>query len=210
MGRHATGHWTTNDARELNLSRLMESDLFRPGCNTTVHWTWRRGKKQTAGIELSVCYSDAVPYLRLRYSMVRQGVATHLDYNIQLRAKPSNLGAGQVFYFVCPASDRLCRKLYLAYDSHVFKCRQAYQTRLYYPLQKSSKMQRWNDRCHHLEAKIKEMQKGRAAFHYAGKLTKRALRLGRLYQKHDLAETMTWQPENFPLSLRKIFVGLDD
>ena len=71
-------------------------------------------------------------------------------------------------------------------------------------------MQRWNDRAHQLEGKIKQLQKGRAAFQYAGKLTKRALRLGRLYQEHDLAENMTWQPENFPLCLRKIFAELDD
>lgn len=48
---------------------------------------------------------------------------------IRLESRPSNLGKGQVWYFVCPVSNRLCRKLYMLEDQ--FLSRFAYPGVMY-------------------------------------------------------------------------------
>jgi hypothetical protein len=57
-----------------------------------------------------------------------------LDYKIQLTSIPSNLGRGEVLYFVCPTSGRRARILYRAYGSHYFKSRQAYRKEFIMPM----------------------------------------------------------------------------
>ena len=50
----------------------------------------------------------------------------------------------------------------MAYGSPMFKCREAYQNRIYYPGQLSGKLDRSNDRYWQFDRQIKEMEKGRA------------------------------------------------
>lgn len=40
-------------------------------------------------------------------------VVTELNYQVELVPIPSNLGRGVVWYFLCPATGKRCRKLYL-------------------------------------------------------------------------------------------------
>lgn len=35
-----------------------------------------------------------------------------VEYKIYLSSKPSNLEKGNVWYFICPATHKFCRKLY--------------------------------------------------------------------------------------------------
>lgn len=68
----------------------------------------------------------------------------------------------------------------MAYGSDVFKSRSAYQNRIYYKTQLSSKVFRTVNRYFETDSKIEKMYNQRATKTYKGKPTKRHKRLCRL------------------------------
>lgn len=207
MGRKSQGYCTTDDALVFDLSNLTKGGFLRPGSFRTTSWNWtRNGEEKVAEVAVFICFLETEKYIRFMYNISHRGEPeTNYDYKVLLHSKPSNLGKGQVLYFVCPISGRLCRKLYLAYNSPYFKCRQAYNARIYYFLQQSSKMARTNDQYFHFKRKLEAMDNGRGAYKYAGKLTKRAERIIRTLQKRDKADHARWEPETFPVRWRRAF-----
>lgn len=203
MGRRSTGTWTTFDAFIINITSLSKAGLILPGYMGRTSWVWKAGEKKRAEIGVEVYYGNDEKYLRLTYSITRKGETKDIDYKIELLERPSNLGIGKVLFFRCPVSMKVCRKLYLAYDSPVFKCREAYRNRIYYPLQLSGKLGRSNDQYWQFERQIEDLMKGRAAHYYNGKMTRRAARLQKLFDKQDEADWLRWQPESYPCGLRR-------
>jgi hypothetical protein len=49
------------------------------------------------------------PYLNLFYNVDGESI----NYNVSISEKPSNLGIGRIYYFLCPYTQKPCRKLYL-------------------------------------------------------------------------------------------------
>lgn len=210
MGRRSTGLWTINSALRITLSQMVKCGLIRQDYKIGATWTWDIGQGKKATIGLEAAYTRSERYVRLRYTITRNGEPMDMDYKAGLLERPSNLGVGKVLFLQCPVLHRPCRKLYLAYDSPIFKCREAYQNRLYYPVQLSGKLSRHNDRYWHFQHQIEEMEKARATYTYNGKTTRRAERLQRLYDKQHEADWLRWQPESYPHSLRKeMFLLLD-
>lgn len=203
MGRPTTGSWTTDDARQIDLSLLIKWGLIKPGqaINGTLDWSIKG--KRIASISIQTVYVDLMQYVRLYYTITRDGKQTEMNYQVELWERPSNLGIGKVLFFKCPVSQKLCRKLYLAYDSTIFKSREAYQNRLYYPMQVAGKLGMNNDRFWHLKRQIKTLEKGRAAYSYAGKITRRAARLEMLKEKRDISDWARWQLFAYPCGLRR-------
>jgi hypothetical protein len=74
----------------------------------SVHWS-RNGEK-IGSISIEVCTYAENRYLEFDYKCNQQPI----KYRVQLVTAPSNLGKGFVWYFVCPRTGKLCRKLYLA------------------------------------------------------------------------------------------------
>ena len=104
-------------------------------------------------------------------------------YKIFIGKVKSNLGKGYNLYFYCPESAKRCKVLYLCYGAERFKCRQAYNNRLYYYEQTNSKESRLNGRYFNLDKTINELYKKRDTTTYKGKPTKRHLRLLKLLDK---------------------------
>lgn len=71
--------------------------------------TWRRNGVQTARIRIMVNTQAHQPYIELDY---RHG-DTERNYRVDIVYIPSNLGKGTIPYFLCPATLKRCRKLYL-------------------------------------------------------------------------------------------------
>lgn len=76
-------------------------------CRSTLVWRCR-GEK-TAEVGVLVYNSSDERYLQLSYNYCGE----QRTYRISIESRPSNLGKGVVWYFRCPATQQLCRKLYL-------------------------------------------------------------------------------------------------
>ncbi|MDB5147093.1 MAG: hypothetical protein JWQ57_1113, partial [Mucilaginibacter sp.] len=126
-----------------------------------------------------------------------------LDYRIALFEKASNLGKGSVLYLVCPESGMNCRVLYRAYGCHRWKAREAYKNRLYYPIQLSSKMDRYNDRYWELDKQLTADRSRRLITHYKGQLTKRAVKRQKLELLQQQMDYLRWSSAAMPLNLRR-------
>jgi len=54
---------------------------------------------------------ESVGFHSICFTYLYSGESKHVE--IELVSKPSNLGRGQVHFFVCPITSKYCRKLYL-------------------------------------------------------------------------------------------------
>lgn len=179
MGRDWTGARTSNDSKEIDLTFLLKHKYIVKNAIVTGILSWGDGNCRV-GIETSY-RTGKDSYIRLYYTIVTENKKeTQYDYKIDLIEVNSNLGKGKVLYMCCPQSGRSCRKLYLAYNSHIWKARQAYKSRLYYPIQVVSKNDRANSRYWQLDRQIKKAYQERSTYQYNGQMTKRALRIDHL------------------------------
>jgi len=81
-----------------------------------------------SSIAYSIVINEDEKYFRLEYTQTDcYGNKTDMDYKIYLTSIKSNLGKGNVYYFLCSVTNRKCRVLYLVYGSQYFKSRYAYQ-----------------------------------------------------------------------------------
>jgi hypothetical protein len=204
MGRNSTGARVCSQVNRIELSYLLKKGHLKKGEKNTMIYRWVNGHGQDMGSIALLCYwSEEEIYIRLKYTHTDGG---DFDYKVRLTSVPSNLGKGEVLYFICPVSGNRCRVLYSAYGSHKFKARNAFQYRLYYSSQLSSKMNYANDRFWALDKKIKRLQATKYFKHtYNGKPTKKALKLQALRNKQNYYDSQRWGLSNMPLALRKHF-----
>lgn len=202
MGRNSGGYITTSQCKRIELSYLLNSGIIQKNreVSTTIKWT------DDSTIKVKATCNDDEKYLLLEYTHTDlYQNKTELSYKIRLAALPSNLGKGKVLYMVCPISYRYCRKLFMAYGSPYFKSIKAYNTRIYYACQQSSRLSRNNDRYWHLFNYL-ESQNQRNQSHYKGIATKRNIRMGILYERLDDLENSRWQ--DIPVRLKGLFAGI--
>ena len=195
MGRQSTGAFTVNAIQRLEISKLKAKgyfDFFKRGYGShTQRLSWNDGS--VIGIETH--HTPDGSYLILNYKVTdhRTGETTEMYYKVHFEFKPSNLGKGYVLYFICPVSFKRCRILYRAYGSHYFKAREAYQYRLYYTAQTSSKKLRPLESFICVRDKVEGMwqTKRRNYNTYKGKPTKFALKLEAMEKKYDKLDELT-------------------
>jgi len=207
---YKTAH-TTSECKRIELSYLLKNGLIVKGATVTggvLNYTDQTGHK-VGSIGIDSKYTTEEKYIRLRYTVTTpQGERRDLDYKIELYPLPSNLGRGEVLYFADFTG--LCRILYLAYGSEKFMSRENYtglwgrKVRLYYPLQISSRISRYNDRYFHLEKQLKDLKKMRATDTYKGIKTRRAERIDWLRDKQRVADNKRWGPEGMGIRLLRM------
>ncbi len=201
MGRDSTGAQTVNSIQRLEISKLKAMgyfDFFKRGHGShTQRMSWSDGS--VIGIETH--HTQDGSYLILNYNVIdnRTGTKTAMNYKVQIEFKPSNLGKGSVLYFRCPVSKKRCRILYRAYGSQHFKAREAYQNRLYYTAQTSSKKYQIIDRFTNVRDKVEKIweSKKRKQTTFRGKPTKQAIRKKKLENRYFELDEMT---ENFMMA----------
>ncbi len=204
MGRASTGAVTTGEVTRIELSYLLRNGYLKKDGFTFGMMTW------TNGSSIQVCSSinEDEKYIRVRYSIKDGRNAGIKDYKIYLTSVPSNLGKGEVPYFICPSSGRRARVLYLCYGSSIFKCRQAYSHRIYYQSQQSSKLSFHNDRYWKLEKELKECRGRSRKATYQGRPTRLKKRIASLQAKQDYHEVMRWKtlPQSIQKHLPELFI----
>jgi hypothetical protein len=184
MGRHSTGALTTKEIKRIELSYLLKNGYIVKGKHIASSLSWTCGS--SAGFESKYFENEA--YIRLNYTNTKYSTneVTKHDYKIQLVTIPSNLGKGNLLYMLCPVTNKRCRILYCAYDSTIWKSREAYKNRIYYQDQLDPKSVRpykylFTDRI------MDELYSKKKKSHYRGKPTRIMKRIEKLNQKHDLA-----------------------
>ena len=192
MGRDKTGAILTSEARRLDLSFLIKKGFLKKNATTQGVINWNIRNEPTGSMTVLTSHTPDEKYIRVSYTVTDfYGVKTSHDYKVDLVEVDSNLGKGKVLYMICPESRKRCRILYLAYGAKKFKCREAYQNRLYFSTQKSSKSDFWNTKYFEMESKIEKFGNLRTKTH-KGIPTKRALRYDRLMIERNYCDNKRW------------------
>ncbi|MDV3739515.1 hypothetical protein CMU17_02395 [Elizabethkingia anophelis] len=163
------------------LKKLGYLESYIHTVNRTVNWINKYGEKVSA-ISVSIKTNEKDGFIIFDYTYNQ---TQKINYKVQLIAKPSNLGKGLLWYFVCPETGKVCRKLYLynGYFLHTTAFRD-----LYYEKQlRSRKIVEWDKRFGLLLDDEVYTQRYKKNFktHYKGKPTKKYLKLTKLIEARE-------------------------
>jgi hypothetical protein len=163
-----------DEARTLSTAFLRDNGYLKPQQWQGGVVTWYRNGEKVASISIAVSTAKPNPYVELDYSYNGNPV----KYKVQLIQKPSNLGKGFMWYFICPHTGKRCRKLYLICG--YFYHREAFSGCMY-EKQTQSKYARMLDKKFGLVFRTDELysqlRKKYFKSHYAGKPTKKYLKI---------------------------------
>jgi hypothetical protein len=172
MPRPANYNKTVDDCLTISITKLKEWKYFKKGCKSGLV-SWSRNGETHSKINIEVTFLEFEKYIILNY----KADGEPKNYKVKIIEVPSNLGKGYLYYFKCPITHKLCRKLYL--DSGMFLHRTAFN--MIYEKQTESK--KWRsltavfDKAIIPDAVYSERYKKYFKTHYNGKPTKRYLKL---------------------------------
>lgn len=153
-------------------------ELAKPNCIWSGVVRWFSGDRETSSISYRLNSSSNRPWLTLLYSIYGRDVTQ----TVELVSVPSNLNRGQYWLFICPICGRRCKKLHLIRG--LFQHRTALPG-VFYRQQARTKWAFGR----YLDAHYKVGEVWEAAEapyfreHYAGKPTRRCLRMLRKLKK---------------------------
>ena len=171
-----------DDLKTVNISFLAKHGYLKPN-----HWksgtiTWSRNGSKTGSISISVNTNSLSPYLELDY----KSYDTPINYQVPLVSIPSNIGKGIIWYFLCPHTNKRCRKLYLA-DTYFYH-RTAFRGCMYEKQTQSKKERYWDSTIgvyFQTDQLFGKLHKKYFKKQYAGKPTKKYLELTRKIQRAE-------------------------
>jgi len=171
-----------NEALQISVSKLKEWQYLNPEQIKNGTLTWNKNGNQTGSISIQVNTHSEQPYLELKYKY-RDELR---NYKVRLVSMPSNLGKGVIWYFLCPQTNKRCRKLYSIGGN--FLHREAFNGCMY-EKQTQSKKYRQLDKTLMAYFRTDDLYNQLYQKHfkktYAGKLTKKYLRLMKQIQKAE-------------------------
>ena len=171
-----------NDALQISVSKLKGWGYLEPGRTISGTITWSSNGNKTASISIQVNTFCEQPYIELKYNYNDEP----RNYKVQLVSTPSNLGRGLIWYFLCPQTNKRCRKLYSI--GGYFLHREAF-TGCMYETQTQSKSYREIGKTFGAYFKTDKLYEQIYSKHfkkmYAGKPTKRYLRIMEQIQKAE-------------------------
>lgn len=173
MGRYGNYPTTVEDCLNISIKKLNEWNYFTYGSKSGTI-TWSLNGFTHSKIDIQVIYSDSEKYIILDYKCNGEPI----NYKIRIKSLPSNIGKGEVKYFVCPRTGKYCRKLY--FHNSYFLHREAFKG-LFYQKQldskKSRNLIRYFDAIMISDEVYQERYKKYFKTHYKGMPTKRYLKL---------------------------------
>ena len=163
-----------DDALQILISKLKEWDYLNPDQIKSGTITWSRNGNERGNISIRVNTVDEQPYIELDYKYREEP----RNYKVNLVSMQSNLGKGKVWYFLCPQTNKRCRKLYLI--GGYFLHREAFNGCMY-ESQIQSKKYRQLDKTlgayYRLDGLYEQLYKKHFKKTYAGKPTKKYLKI---------------------------------
>ena len=171
-----------NEALQISISKLKEWEYLNPEQIKSGTITWSRNGNQTGSISIKVNTHSEQPYIELDYKYRDEP----RNYKVYLTSTPSNLNRGKIWYFLCPQTNKRCRKLYSI--GGYFLHREAFNGCMY-ESQTQSKKSRQLDKTFGAYFRTDELYSQLYQKHfkktYAGKPTKRYLRIMEQIQKAE-------------------------
>ncbi len=171
-----------NKALQISISKLKEWEYLNPEQIKSGTLTWSRNGNQTGSISIKVNTHSEQPYIELDYKYRDEP----RNYKVRLVSIPSNLGKGLIWYFLCPQTNKRCRKLYSI--GGYFLHREAFNGCMY-ETQTQSKKYRQLDKTLGAYFRTDDLYSQLYQKHfkktYAGKPTKKYLRIMEQIQKAE-------------------------
>lgn len=188
MGRWTAGAITVNQCLQINANTFIKTipKEFSILIGTI---TWSTG----ASISFTLKKNNYGLSVYLDYQKTIEGKQEPINYKIEIETLTSNLGKGEIYYFRCPFTFKRCKILYMGYGSLYFKSRKAYNYRLYYPSQLSSRLDKHNDKYWSLERSLEKLYIKHPKTHYKGKVTHAQKRIENLENKKNYHDQMRWR-----------------
>ena len=97
-----------DEVLQISITKLKEWEYLNPEQRKNGTITWSRNGNTTGSISIRVNTLSEQPFIELDYKYRDEP----RNYKIQLVSVPSNLGKGLIWYFLCPQTNKRCRKMY--------------------------------------------------------------------------------------------------
>ncbi len=97
-----------NEVLQVSITKLKEWEYLNPEQIKSGTLTWSRNENKIGSISIRVNTRIEKPYIELNYKYSDEP----RNYKVRLVSIPSNLGKGHIWYFLCPQTNKCCRKLY--------------------------------------------------------------------------------------------------
>jgi hypothetical protein len=171
-----------NEALQIDISKLKGWGYLDPEQIKSGTINWSRNGNPTGRISIQVNTHSEQPYIELDYLYKDE----QRNYKVYLTSTASNLNKGLIWYFVCPETNKRCRKLYSI--GGYFLHREAFNGCMYETQTRSKKLIQIDKT---LGAYFKsdnlysELYKKNFKKTYAGKPTKKYLRIMEQIQKAE-------------------------
>ena len=186
MPNHYSSPTLYNQVLQISITKLKQWQYLKSNQMKGGRISWYRSGNQSSSISIFVCTYSEQEYVELEYEY--RGELR--NYKIDLVSIPSNLGKGFIWYFLCPETNKRCRKLYLV--GGYFLHREAFKDCMY-ESQIQSKKYRELNKTFGAYFKIDELYEQLYQKHfkktYAGKPTKKYLRIMEQIQKAEIVPT---------------------
>ncbi|MES2766802.1 MAG: hypothetical protein V4642_13090 [Bacteroidota bacterium] len=108
MGRSPSFPSLLDAVHTVSITKLKEWGYLEKSQYKTGVITWSINGRKTGSIRITVDTHAYPAYMVLDYTIRDKPI----NYKVFLAQRPSNLGKGSIYYFVCPHTGKLCRKLY--------------------------------------------------------------------------------------------------
>ena len=181
MARHRSFPSLYDECKTISITDLKRLGYLTPDQYKAGTLSWSLNGNRTGSISVIVNTLNNDWYLELDYNCNKEPV----NYRVRIISVLSNLGKGNVLFFICPHTGKRCRKLYLI--SKYFLHREAFRG-CFYESQTYSRstreLEKFFDRHFAEEHLFAALNKPYFKRSYRGKPTKRYLRLLRKYSSH--------------------------
>lgn len=174
MPKYPTHPILYDECKIISISDLKRWKYLKPNQYNSGVLTWRINGEKTGSISFIIDTDIENPYFELDYKCNK----TPINYKVRMVQIPSNLGKGFVWFFVCPQTEKRCRKLYLV-DTYFFH-RSAFKGCMYEKQTKSHYYRNLGKRFDKMfgdEKLIEQLYSKHFKKQYNGKPTKRFLKL---------------------------------
>lgn len=178
MPKHYTSPTLYNEALQIHISKLKGWGYLDPEQIKSGTLNWSRNGNPTGSISIQVNTHSEQPYIELDYKYKDEP----RNYKVYLTSTPSNLNKGEIWYFICPITNKRCRILYNV--GGYFLHREAFNGCMY-ETQTQSKKYRQLGAYFKTDDLYSQLYQKHFKKTYAGKPTKRYLRIMEQIQKAE-------------------------
>lgn len=174
MPKNATYPFLFDEEKSIDITSLKKLKYLEMNTKKRGTLVWKLGNTETGSISIYTSIDDITSFIILDYKCND----TNYRYKVTLITTNSNLGTGNIWYFICPFTEKRCRKLHLI-DGR-FMHRSALPSGMYSSQTQTKKwrqMEKVYGAYFDSEKHYKELYSKHFKTHYNGKPTKRYLKL---------------------------------